>query len=211
MPLNAAQLVELRPYLYHLTSNENAGRIADSKRLVCAEGLALEYSGSISALSKKRCEHLRLSCEERGSVLIRDQAPLYEGNVAFEPSWQMSELLRLLNSRVFFWPGNERGPIASGLNHFKRYAVEGPVIIRCPTASLLDANESLPELCRYNSGAPRCSGGKKSPRGASTFQTLGDFDGTASKVIEVTFVSSAVLPDDSEVATCPHGPWVPFN
>jgi hypothetical protein len=51
-----------------------------------------------------------------------------------------------------------------------------------------------PLFCRFNSGAPRVVGGRRSPRGVTTFQPAGMFAGTPSDVVEVVFERSIVLP-----------------
>jgi hypothetical protein len=113
-----------------------------------------------------------------------------------------------LNRRVFFWPGTASGPISYGIRHFERYQGERPIVLRLLMQSLLASNPaSQPLYCRYNSGSPRCSYGTKSSRGANTFVPAGDFAGTPSTVVEVTFQEPITLPADAEYAGRPSGPW----
>lgn len=141
-------------------------------------------------------------------VQLRDQAPLHAANVAFADGWQLEDLVEALNRRVFFWPGTSRGPNDYGVRHFARYQSEGPVILRTSTAALLRQNqESTPLFCRFNSGSPRYSGGRASPRGADIFVVADRFCGGLSDVVELTFPNEVRLPIDTEWSCSPSGPW----
>jgi hypothetical protein len=94
------------------------------------------------------------------------------------------------------------------VRHFERYRQDGPVFLRIDYPSLLLANPSaVPLYCRYNSGSPRCSNGKKSPRGPDTFLSTLAFNGTPSQVVEVTFSSEIELPTQTKFGRQPGGPW----
>ena|SRR5712691_7943752 len=98
-------------------------------------------------------------------IVVRDQAPLHEGNLSLPRGYTFEDFIESLNGRIFFWPGSAAGPIPHGIRHFERYEQECPVILRVEFQSLLHANPGAePLYCRYNSGSPRCSNGKKSPR-----------------------------------------------
>ena len=131
-------------------------------------------------------------------VRVRDQAPLHAGNVEFEAGWDFARLVAALNDRVYFWPGTADSPIEYGLRHLGRYLSESPAIIKIPTRSLFAINPA-PLFCGYNSGSPRCSGGRKSPRGSTTFQSGANCTLGASDVVEVTFEEVARLPSEAEV------------
>ncbi len=81
---------------------------------------------------------------EGETVWIPDQAPLHERNVLLSPGWTFENLVALLNSQVFFWPGNADGPNASGRNHFRHYPSEGPAVLRVPTGEIIAANPDRP-------------------------------------------------------------------
>jgi len=143
-----------------------------------------------------------------GAVEICDQGPLTPGNIEFQNGSTLEDVLENLNRRVYFWPGGQDGPIKHGFRHFARYAPMRPIMLRAEFPSVLDANPGVtPEVCAFNSGAPRCSGGKKSPRGKGTFLEAASFPRPPSGVVEVTFVDEVRLPDSAEVATSPRGPW----
>ncbi len=141
---------------------------------------------------------------------MRDQAPLYAGNMTLDPGWSFRDFVEELNSRVFFWPGGASGPTAYGVRHHARYREkrESLAILRVATQSLMSANpRSDPGFCRFNSGSPRCSRGRKSPRGGETFQLASEFEGVPSKVVELTFKRHVTLPDDTDWGPSPTGPW----
>lgn len=196
------RLLELRPYLFHLTAKSNLSSIARTQTLRSA-ALLLDEAGLKEQSSQRRLDHLNIR-QGHDSVQIRDQKPLIEGAIAFENGWNIARLVQLINQHVFFWPGGHAGPINAGVNHFERYRNEEPVILRLATADLLDKGL---KFSRYNSGAPRCSGGKYSPRGNKTYVPAFDFPGTASEVVEVVAVGTCPLPENAEVSTSPAGPW----
>jgi hypothetical protein len=122
--------------------------------------------------------------------------------------YRFEDFIEYLNRRVFFWPGDDAGPIAYGVRHFGRYSREDPIVLRMDFQSLLYANPAAnPLFCRYNSGSPRCSNGKKIPRGPNTFVSAHNFIEVPSKVVEVTFETQIVLPPNTEYGTRPAGPW----
>jgi hypothetical protein len=129
--------------------------------------------------------------------------------MALAGGWNFEDLVEALNERVFFWPGTEHGPIDYGLRHFARYESECPLTIRVRTDDLFEANpRSIPEFCDRNSGSPRYSGGRASPRGPDTFVMASRFTGAPSRVVELTFTGSVRLPEVWQVGTRPDGPWL---
>jgi len=198
---------QVRPYLYHLTSSDNLSRIRSLRRLESAERL-LSKAGLPGLLPERRPTH-HLITVDGVPVRLRDQTPLFSGNIEYEDGWDFAAVVAHLNRRVFFWPGGESGPIDYGKRHHERYEGEQPAVIRVPTASLLRENRGNPPLfSRFNSGSPRCSGGRKSPRGSRTFLEAKRCDFTASEVVEVTFLNEVVLPDDTVVRRGHWTNWV---
>jgi len=195
-----------RPLLYHLTDRRNLARIQNSSKLIPA-AILIANSGHSDLLRMRRRNHEVITIKE-DVIRLRDQAPLREGNAAFLVGYTFGDFKEDLNSRVFFWPGNYDGPIPYGIRHFERYRDERPVIIRTSVESMMKANpDTEPQFCVYNSGSPRCSKGKKSPRGPDTFTPAAAFFGVPSQVVEVTFNREISLPDDSQVGSSPTGPW----
>ena len=198
----------LRPYLYHLTAASNVGRICRMRRLDCAATL-LRLGGCADLVRKRRATRtgrtVRVDNEE---VHVRDQAPLHRGNMVLLGGWGFEDFIEHLNSFVFFWPGTNQGTSAYGVRHFCRNAREQPALIRVPTADTLAKNCSAsPRFCSYNSGAPRCTKGRGSPRGPNTFAYGERFDRRPSGVVEVVYSAGALLPATAELSSSLQGPW----
>jgi len=147
------------------------------------------------------------------TIILRDQAPLFAGHIDFKNGWSFPRLIHSLNSRIFFWPGGNAGPIAHGQRHFDRYVQQRPAILRVRLRELITANPERPPLfCPYNSGSPRTVGGRKSPRGPRTFLPCEQFERNHRQVVEVTFEDLVVLPiDATEVRLEPDGAWRPLS
>jgi hypothetical protein len=161
-------------------------------------------------MGTRRRNHERLTVEGQ-VILVRDQENLYTGNMTLPRGYEIADFVENLNSRVFFWPGTIEGPIRHGVRRYERYQTEQPVILRLEYESLIDANSSSsPEFCRYNSGSPRCSQGKKSPRGPHTFVPATSYQGKTGQIVEVTFKGEVALPANTLFGTGPTGPWLPL-
>jgi hypothetical protein len=206
MPIDLDDFGRLRPYLYHLTAQENVARIRGMGRLESASAL-LHAAGRTDLLTTRRKDHLAIVVGDV-PISIRDQAPLHAGNMALDPDWSPADFVAYLNRRVFFWPGSAGGPISYGDRHYDRYAHESPAILRMRFDALRMANPGLPPLfCRFNSGSPRWSYGRPSPRSAKTFVPGEDADFRATQVVEVTFADGVALPPNVEIGRTPRGPW----
>lgn len=202
--MKVANFLDSRPYAYHLTANQNVTGICLAKMLFSATALAT------SAHEKEILKARRLSSVEFERAEIRDQKPLHKGSIEFAQGFCFKQLLALINSLVYFWPGNLGGPIANGQRHFNKYRAESPAVLRIPTVDLLDANEDEPLVSRFNSGSPRCNQGRKSPRGPETFRLMPNFSEPPSKVVELVFRGTVRLPMSTEVGESPTGPWWPL-
>ena len=210
MAFQESKFIEIRPYLYHLTFESNLPRIQAHSKLVSASRL-LAQSGDHHLIYQRRTNAYVANTPDSKST-IRDQQPLHAGNVDFEIGWDLTKLVDHLNQFVFLWPGKPEGPSDYGIRHFKRYANETNVMLRLKTVDMLKANhENKPLFCSFNSGAPRCSGGRKSPRGSSTFVTARHAQYNASDVVEVVFRDRAVLPQTYEVSSNFDGPWHKYH
>jgi hypothetical protein len=210
MALDLDLFVERRPYAYHLTGEENF-RLMRTSRAIRSAAEMIESAGCSGSLRVRRRKHAPIQITGT-KAFLRDQDPLHEGEIRFEGGWKMADLVEELNRHVFFWPGTVEKPNGYGIRHFGLYSKsEKPVILRVPTASLLSCNPRLkPHFCRFNSGSPRCVGGKKSPRGPDTFLPADRFPGTSSDVAELTFRGAVQLPALTEYASTPYGPWTRF-
>ena len=210
MPLDLTAYARVRPFLYHLTDRVNLGRIRRTGELISVSELK-KQTGKPAPAAERRTAHstIVVGGEE---VRIRDQTPLYFGNVKLDEGWTPKRFVAHLDRHVFFWPGTPRAPIDYGLRHFGRYEDEGPVVLRVRFLEVLEANpKSPPHFCRYNSGSPRMHGGRPSPRGASTFQRADAVSYRPSAVVEVVFRDRVRLPDRLERSAAPNGPWTPIR
>jgi hypothetical protein len=178
-----------RPFLYHLT-------FAESVPIIERDGVLRPAASFLSGVvaGQRRTAHIQTLIGGR-VVKIRDQKPFAEGAISFEDGWNPELFIRLLNAHVFFWPGTAAGPQKPGRAHLDRYREECPKVLRLnSTDILLDADRTPAKFSRYNSGAPRCSGGKRSPRGENTFLSASDFTGGMKQVVEVAVPSDVRLP-----------------
>jgi hypothetical protein len=167
----------------------------------------MEQGGRDDLLSFRRRKHEKITVSGK-VITIRDQAPLHRGNMALPSGYTFEKFIECLNRRIFFWPGTLDKPISYGLRHFERYREENPVILRISFQSLIDSNPRIEaHYCRYNSGSPRCSYGRKSPRGPNTFQPVDKFEGRPAEVVEVTFNQPLTLPANTNISAHPTGPW----
>lgn len=208
MPLNIARLLELRPYLYHLTASQNLDLIRRSCRLACTAEL-LTRAGRADEIATHRPRQ-RVVTVDGLAVVVRDQKPLNARRIAFEDGWDLARLVRVLNQRVFFWPGSRLGPIPHGMRHYACNEAESPAVLRVSTAALVAANpDTPPEFCRYNSGAPGRNP-QFNPRGGRTFLSSELCDFREADVKEVTFVGGALLPTSTELRDGSWHSWVPL-
>jgi hypothetical protein len=204
MPFTIDEYTRLRPYLYHLTARANLSEIRRTGELLSAATL-LTAARLPDAISERRVGPRVIEVGGR-EIVLRDQRPLHKGPIIFPPGYTFEKFVAYLNAHVFFWAGNSSGPAGAarsyGLGHFETYKHERPAILRVRFQSLITANPNrTPLFCRFNSGAPRCSRGKKAPRGADTFKRAEDFERSAANAAEVTFRDNIVLPDDVEVGS----------
>ncbi|GMU80393.1 MAG: hypothetical protein AMXMBFR47_02640 [Planctomycetota bacterium] len=204
MPLDESRFIRTRPYLFHLTSRQNLGRIRELRTLHSAASL-LERAGRMELNTIRRVDHFAIEVDGE-AVSLRDQKPLHRGPMRLEGGWTYEDFVAHVNSLVFFWPGSEEQPIDYGARHFERYRHEGPVIIRIPSGELIgNGAESLYSRC--NSGAPRCSRRKHAPRGPDTFVPAARFDGKPGNVVEVAFSGQVAIPDAATVRGVEGGRW----
>ena len=193
MPLDLETYGSLRPFLYHGTARSNRESIISDRALYSAR-----------ALTRKDCSEQRLEPVrvKRGTftIEIRDQRPLQRGHVELTGGWSWETFLAAINERVFFWPGNEDGPIDYGRRQIEAYRGSDQIILRVKLFALLAANPgSPPYFCKFNSGGPRTVGGRKSPRGPETFLSACRWSDIPSEVAEVSFVKKALLPATTEL------------
>ncbi|RYE86708.1 MAG: hypothetical protein EOO75_15390 [Myxococcales bacterium] len=203
-------LLRLRPFVYHLTAASNVASIVRAGQLE-ATGRLFERAGRADDARLRSRRPAALSLDIAGEpIAIRDQKPLHERCIAFEPGWDMARLVERLNALVFFWPGTERGPIRPGQGHFELYQGQGEElrVLQIPTAALLAANAPrAPLLSRCNSGAPSRFQKPGAPRGGGTFVPVERAGFTPAQAVELVFEGSARLPPETLAGPTPQGPW----
>jgi hypothetical protein len=181
------KFIERFPYLYHLTSKQNAENIIEKKILYSANSLIDMSKKSVDAEVKthKRLTHYILNVNGT-QISLRDQRPISEVALpkCLTDGWSVGDFLYHLNDRVFMWPTLERLG-----RHFKRYEKEKPIIFRFSTEEMLQSNPHV-KFCRLNSGATRPNShleGIAPERGPNTFLSAKDYTLPARSVAEVTF------------------------
>ena len=197
-----------RPFLFHLTRPENFSRIRELRRLESATQLFTAAGQQTSALHHRTNDTVLTIDGQK--VIVRDQAPLYIKNIVFSGEWDVIMLIKEINKRIFFWPGISNGPIAYAHRHFERYKNDEPIALRISFEELVRANPAKqPYFCKYNSGSPRYTSGRASPRGSETFSPGIDCQFSPIEVVEVTFLNTIILPQTTEYASNYAGPWLP--
>jgi hypothetical protein len=190
---------KLRPMLFHGTAGLNLQSIRAEHKLHTAIALKPEYCAEQRSCSVRltRGEHI---------VVLRDQRALQWGHIDLTGGWRREDLLRALNSRVFFWPGSQNGPISYGRRLFEAYKSSDQAVLRVDLWGLLKSNpDILPYFCKFNSGGPRSIPGRRSPRGPDTFILAHEWSHPASRVAEVSFVGPVSLPNTTELWEEKHG------
>jgi hypothetical protein len=211
MAIDLERFVEIRPLMFHLTASNNLPRIRSLRQLESA-AILLARAGLHDEMTRRRPENQIITVDDI-EVCLRDQTPLHERNVEFAEGWDFSQVVALLNQRVFFWPGSNmrHGPNDHGFRFYERYEHEDLAVLRVPTRDLLKSNsDNPPEFCRYNSGSPRCSRGRGSPRGSDTFLTASCCNFLEREAVEVAFVGKAVLPDSTSIRRFSWTSWDPL-
>jgi hypothetical protein len=202
MPFTLDRFAEVRDYLYHNTSRANLPLIMQMMRLDSAATI-LDHSDRRCEIHVRRVGQLALATS---APLLQSQRLLIEKNIRFEAGWKMPNLLERLNTLVFFWPGTKSGPIQKGRDHGP--STDGPgdtMTLRVPAREAFIVGKPL--FCKYNSGSPRHTSGRPSPRGPDTFLTEVDFRWTPSKVAEVVFEHDFALPSSTQVFDQEKGCW----
>ena len=206
------KFVDTRPWLYHLTARMNVKRIRDERRLDCAATLL--RAGDREDVVRQRRKSSEVVCIRDSCIHIRDQRPLHCKSMSLLGGWGFDDWVEHLNGLVFFWPGRrDERPVCSGVRHYERYKKAGECVcvIRVSTRDTFDKNHPAePRFSRYNSGSPRWSGGKPSPRGPDTIVPGGQFVDRPCDVVEVAYRKQVALPDSAEVACSPFGKWRPL-
>jgi hypothetical protein len=185
--MNLQDFITARPFLYHLTSDNNYPLII-ADRILYSTNQLIHLSGNSSYQNigtAKRFTHQEIFIGDQ-KYMIRDQQPVSEIALSkcLTNGWTNSDFFHHLNDRVFMWPTLDRLR-----RHFKRYAAENPVILRFDTRAILNANPHV-KFCRLNSGATRPNsylGGVAPARGQESFLPANLYQLPIGTIAEVTF------------------------
>lgn len=193
MAFALTEFLDLRPYVYHVTSRENT-EVLRRARMIRTTHTLLRLADRLDLLRQRREGYVSLRTPD-GVVVLKDQKPLIEANTILAGGWNFGSYVEFLNGFTFFWPGTDVGPIGSGRRLLAHYEADGPLVLRIPTADLLNANLGIaPEFCAFNSGAPRYNAGKPARRGPDLFSPAQSFSRRASEVVELAFRGDVALP-----------------
>lgn len=205
------KFIERCPFLYHLTSKQNAKSIIEGKVLYSANTLIDMSKNKTDKEVKthKRFKHYLLNIDDN-EILLRDQRPISEKALAkcLTDGWSVADFLFHLNNRVFMWPNLDRLS-----RHFKRYENEEPIIFRFPSKEMLLANPHV-KFARLNTGATRPNsylGGVAPERGSKTFLAAMDYALNVNTVAEVTFEKSCIISSEYGIDKHPEGGFKNLN
>jgi hypothetical protein len=167
--MKVEELIARNPLLYHMAHEGSWSTIRQHGLMTTAQ-LVDTYAPPAdvraAVLHQQRPHSVRLEHPDRGSVVIRDQAPLREQflklNGMTKPEW-----LATLNDRVFFWVRPER---LTGLLTARRYRDTAHDVLTVDTASLVNMHGDRVRLSAINSGATLYPNAPE--RGLGTFLTI---------------------------------------
>ncbi|MGC2657894.1 MAG: hypothetical protein WA324_07935 [Bryobacteraceae bacterium] len=173
------ELVQRYPRLWHMADLRNAPGIFDRGLLCTSELLRLfEIRGDARRAleQQRRPESVTLSASGLGVAVIRDQQPLSVPRIAASlTTGSVTDFLRFINARVFFWP-TERRLIT--MNSAEAYRETPQLVFVVETASLVPAHRRRIRLSPINSGATRPFAHERS---IDMFRSITEFDYEARK------------------------------
>jgi hypothetical protein len=173
--MDAAELAERHPHLWHMAEVENWELIQERGLLSTSALLDLfEYEGPAREAieSAYRAESVVIEHPKLGRATIRDQGPMHSDAVVarFLDDLTPAEWYRTLNSRVFFWLTEERLERLLGAG---AYRSRPHMVLKLDTAALLERHLEKVTLSPINSGAIFAGG--RTRRGPQTFSRFADY------------------------------------
>lgn len=173
MGVSIDTLVALHPRLFHMAEEGTWESIRLNGLLSTSAMLdRFEISGDRrTQIEERNRRHSELlSHPVYGNATIRDQIPMTDG--ALEKCLEgltPTEWYKILNSKVFFWPTEDR---LSRLFNARAYRGKVQTILTIDTESFLSKYADLVLLSPINSGSTIF---KPQPRGLTTFLSISDF------------------------------------
>ena len=170
--MDPALLAELHPRLFHMAAARAWPQIARHGLLSTAAILDLagvDGDRREALEAQRRPDSVTVQTPAGDTFVLRDQKPLHPAKLsACLTDMTLPEWLRLLNSKVFFWPSRRRCEHLLGA---KAYRDRPHTIIEVDTAALLDRYAERVTVSRINAGAVLYN---PPPRGSRTFLPIAD-------------------------------------
>jgi hypothetical protein len=173
MGISLSQIAQYYPILYHMAEEDTWESIKRHGLLSTSALLDLyemTESNRFVIESQHRFQSITIKHESYGSAVIRDQKPMRETAlddclVGITPR----EWYEILNSKVFFWPTQER---LFSLLSAKEYKNRTHCVLTIDTAQLLERHADRVKLSPINSGSTLYVA---KPRGRNTFLAPVDY------------------------------------
>jgi hypothetical protein len=170
----AQQLWEKYPQMFHMAeagswpSIQKHGLLSTSALL---DLFRVPRRDRITIETRRRPKSVTLRHPVYGTAVIRDQKPLSEKRLAkcLRGGITVSQWLRLLNRRVFFWLEESRLDTLRGA---QAYRAQRQVVLTVDTRGLVEAHAARILLTHMNTGATRPFA---HDRGRDTFRTIGKY------------------------------------
>ncbi|MXV99420.1 MAG: hypothetical protein F4Z90_11890 [Acidimicrobiaceae bacterium] len=173
--MEASDLIEFCPRLYHVTAPENWEPILH-RGLLPVSGLLELFEDDDGERDRRERQHRSafetLENPASGRAILRDQKSLRESMLrrCLLDGLRPEDWYQILNQRVFFWPNCDRVRAFLKPRH---YQAMRHLLIVVRTDRLIADYSDVIELSPINSGATRSVDHK---RGRSTFKALSDYD-----------------------------------
>ena len=192
--MNIDDLIKHYPRLYHMAeagtwdSIERHGLMSTTALLDLFE---INGAQRRTIEDERRPECVEITHKKHGKAIIRDQKPMTESALlkCLEHPYKPCYWYRILNSNVFFWLDSRR---LDGLLGARAYRNKHHYVLTLDSKALITANAKSILLSPMNSGSTIY---RPLPRGAKTFQPIGDFpfdERRATRAIQNTVVELLV-------------------
>lgn len=206
MAFTRSHWIRHRPFLYHYAPLANIERIVKRREMLSSEVIvwkAFAYDptqvpdpAAFLRTPRAKPAALRIGPLAEDLFELNDQLPMLHESSFAQLDGTRDDFIELLNGFVFYWPGNQDGPITKG-DHGQSFRAryERFAELRIPIADVW-MDRSLPQFCRYNSGAPQAR--DRIIRGPSIFVDASDTELATRKVVEAVFLKRVALPPSTQ-------------
>lgn len=172
--MDVEELIRTYPRLFHMAeagawpSIQKHGLLSTSHIVETSD---LPASEQVELLTRRRATSTAIGHQLFGPVVIRDQAPLREDNLAKSlTDMTISEWLHTLNDRVFFWLHPDRLHRLLGARLYRKREHD---VLTIDTRSLVEAHLERIRLSPINSGATIFP--SRVTRGSTTFLPIDQY------------------------------------